>query len=234
MSCKTIYVYHDKFQPPHLGNKIVWDAMKNKYGQENCFISVEDDGNPLNFKEKQSIFASMGIESSNVLRSEKPFSQIQIPSGFDPSKAIVIWIFQKENYKSIPSNIKPYTKTPEIGQSYYSYLPLFSAKQSNGQSVNLIGSDKINDQIIDFLGKSNDPSPQTMESFKKIFGFFDESLYKILIEKFKNRAESKTIKSDLLENILKYYKNNSTIDQKIKLSKTMGISLNILNSMIDH
>lgn len=229
MSFKTIYVYHDRFQPPHLGNKIVWDALKSKYGQENCFISANDDNDPLNFKEKQSIFAAMGIESSNIVKSNKEFGQIQIPSGFDPSKAVVVWIVQKDNITKIPSNIKPYTKTPKLGESYYSLLPDFCAKYANGEKMNLIGTTETNDDIINFLGKNVQNTESEAESFKKIFGFFDESLYKMLTEKFKTKVENKSVINRILEN----YSKKSTESDRAVLAKKIGVSVDSLNLLIN-
>ncbi len=237
MNQKTIYVYHDKFQPPHLGNKIVWDALIKKYGNDSCFIATDNGLDPLSFQEKQSIFTAMGIDSGNVIQSDGMFSQIQIPSKFNPANAVIVWIVSKENVKLIPSNIKPYTKTPLIGTSYYSTIPEFTAKQSNGQPVNLVGSYEINNQIINFLNKTESMSTNAnMESFKKIFGFFDEYLYKNLMDKFKGKSINESTKlftDDVLKRTLDSYKKSSTNDRKNDLSTKLKISRDKLDSMIN-
>jgi len=188
MSLKTIYIYTDTFQPPHLGKKVIWDLLTKRYGIDNCFIAADNTTGPLSFDEKQSIFASMGIDSGNVIKSQRLFSQIKLPSKFNPQEAVVVWITTKENVRLIPKNIRPYTKTPVPGQSYYMTIPQLPAKLATPNlPVELSGSSITDNQVIDFLGKIPMSKDTNMVAFKKIFGFFDEYLYKVLTEKFKNK-----------------------------------------------
>jgi len=215
MSPKTIYIYSDKFQPPHLGKKVIWDLIVKRYGKDNCFIAADNTTIPLNFEEKQSIFASMGIDSGNVIKSDKMFSQIKLPSGFNPAQAIVVWIVSKENVPSIPKEIKPYKESPTIGNSYYMTIPS-------------IASDTSDEQVISFLGRMPMSKDENMVAFKKIFGFFDEYLYNVLIEKFKE----KTMGEDIAIKAIKMFGGKPDLVKK-SLAERLGMSTDRLNCLLN-
>ena len=220
---KNIYICYDKLQPPHIGKKTVWDWMTSVFGEDNCFISTDSTESPLNFEEKQSILAAMGVNSGNVIKCDGVFSESTLPVKFNPSDVSIIWIMCADEISSIPSNIKPYIDATECGKSYYIIIP--------ESKLNMSDKTLSCDKILDFLKTSKSKKincEDNMETFKSIFGFFDEFLYDKLVDKF---GGDLVCEEKLSNVVIKSMLKKCTESNLNDLSKKLNIPIGKINNL---
>jgi nicotinamide mononucleotide adenylyltransferase/soluble cytochrome b562 len=209
-----VFIYSGHFQPPHLGNKWVWDWLAKTRGADKCFIATPSDASPLTFAEKKSVFAAMGMDSSKVNQSIGLFRAPSITEKFDVNKYAFVYVVNEVDAGNVPPRFKPYKDkmviTPHIlGESYYMVVP---------KEAFTVGGITIDDEkVIKFLGSPKMDYKTSMEAFHKFFGFFDEHMFNVLVKKFE-----KTVKEDITP-IVQTTEQSSSLSPQFK-APTLSVS----------
>ena len=187
-----IGIFPGRFQPAHRGHKMVYDKMKQLVGQENAYIAtsdkVEANKSPLNFSEKQQIWARHGVPTEKIVKVTNPYKAEEITHKFDANTTSAVFFLSKKDAERIPFGVrkdgkpayfKPYKGNennlqPIAQHSYIYVVPTFSVdgKTISGTTVREgLGSVKYTDE-------------QKKKFFQWVFGWFDLALFNLLVDKF--------------------------------------------------
>lgn len=194
-----IGIYPGAFQPPIKGHFKAYEFLKKVTGT-NTFVATSDvvelPMSPLNFYEKQQIWTKHGVPIDKVVQVKNPQKAVEITQKFGPDRTISIFamsfqeassVFKSSNGYFIPFKGMPQSTEPLSKHSYVLIIPdefLFSNKSINASTIRqAFSSKKIS-------------GDQKKLFFKKIFGWYDISLYDLISKKF---AEAATVKEHLSE-----------------------------------
>jgi nicotinamide mononucleotide adenylyltransferase len=183
---RIIFIYSGRFQPPHLGNKWVWNWLSKAKGVDNCFIATPNDSDPLTFAEKKSVFAAMGMDASKVEQSLSLYRAPSVMQKFDANKTSFVYVINEKDAETLPPRFKPYQEKMSLnahisGESYYLIIPK--------EVFTVSGVTVDDDKVIQFLGSPKMDYKTSLEAFHKFFGFFDEHMYNVLVKKFEKVVE---------------------------------------------
>tara|TARA_R100001591_G_scaffold59152_1_gene69000 strand:+ start:340 stop:3183 length:2844 start_codon:yes stop_codon:yes gene_type:complete len=189
---KVIGIYGGRFQPfgPHHLKTYKW--LKSKV--DDAYISTSNikkpPRHPMNFKEKVRHMSKMGVSSSKIIMEKSPYVAKNLEKKFNPKTTAFVYVFGEkdagrlggsgkyfQDYKKNKGNIKGYKE-----HGYYLVAPHVSisvgGKEVSGTTMReLLGSDKYDDK-------------QRAKLFKKMFGYYDEGVFKMMTNKFKKLFES--------------------------------------------
>ncbi|MBC8147120.1 MAG: hypothetical protein H8E98_03970 [Bacteroidetes bacterium] len=178
---KVIAVYPGRFQPPGKNHAIIFNWVQSKFGKQNSYVvtsnKVEIPKSPFNFSEKKKIWAKHGV--SNIVQVKNPYQAIELVSKFDPKTTAVVFIIGDKDSDRL-TNSKFYHKwdnKPTVGYkdgAYYLPAPRLAYK--------LPGYGEISGTVIRrALGDKSKSDKKDL--FKNIFGFFDKSIYNLVVGK---------------------------------------------------
>ena len=214
---QVVVIYPGRFQPMGRHHLATFKSLQTMFGDANVYIATSDPAkkeeegkkvnrnqNPLNFDEKQAVMMRHGIAAEYIVKTDNPYTPVEILRNFDPDTTAAIFV-----YGSKDAGRLPYTKadgSPAYFQKYRENESDLKGFEQHGYvyvaphvSIGIPGFDEMSGTTIRaVLGTGN------KEHFENIMGWYDEDIFNMLIGKLRNLSESKTfsVDSDLVKFIL--------------------------------
>jgi len=196
---KVIGIYNGRFQPPHKGHLTVYKQLKNIVGPDTFVVSsdkVEPPNSPLTFADKELIWVKHGVPSSHVIKVKNGYTPSEVIQKH-PGAAAIFALGEKDKARLVASvgneNGKEVWLTSKGAKSYFQpyepnksnmepgdkrgYVIIFNDVKIDGKDVN--GTD-----VRNALGAKTQTDENKRKFFLWAFGWFDASLYKLLVDKF--------------------------------------------------
>lgn len=188
---KTIVViYPGRFQPMGRHHAATYKKLAAKFGKSNTYIATSDKvklpKSPLNFKEKRKVIFKHGI--GNVVQVKNPYQATEITSKYDPETTAVLFAVGAKDMQEdprfrvgtkkdgSPSYFQPYEENKNALQPYTQHGYLVVAPHVK---IDIPGFDEMSGTTLRKVLATADP-----ETFEDVMGFYDESIYTMLRDKF--------------------------------------------------
>ena len=186
---KTIAIYPGRFQPfgPH--HKAVFDRLKRQF--DDVYIVTSDikkpPRHPLNFREKKAHMVKMGVPAKNIFKSKQPYKPVEVFKYFDENETAAVFALGKKDASRLSGGkyFQPYKK----GGDMNGFLENGYVMIAPHVSVKLAGEDVSGTVMRKVLGSNKISEPNRKKLFKKLFGYSDNTMYKLLTTRFKSMNE---------------------------------------------
>jgi len=241
---KVVAIYPGRFQPLSLHHAKTFKWIQSKFGANNSYIvtsdKVEIPKSPFNFNEKKKIINKYGF--SNVVNVRNPYVATEALNKFNSDTTTAVFVVGSKDASRL-SNSKFYREwkgTAEIPYregAYYLIAPHISLKvpgygEMDGTTVRRALGDKSN--------------PDKKDLFKSIFGFYDNSTYKLVTSKLEalneimTKFSEKLVESSNITGLGKapiddgprfYYGNQKTYRTKTK-EMALRLGFDVVNYLI--
>lgn len=183
----TVVIYSGRFQPASIHHYKTYQYIENKFGKDNVFIAtsnkVELPNSPLNFEEKKQIWKKFGVSDDKIVQVKNPYKATEITEKLNKD-TIVIYVFGEKDAERLKGGkyFQPYNINKNLNgyeeNSYYIVAPHIEIK---------VNGKELNGSLIRDLFSTKKMSK---ELFKKIYGWYDENIYNLLISKFSTLTEA--------------------------------------------
>jgi hypothetical protein len=201
---QIIGVYPGRYQPPHKGHLAAFNYLKKVIGPNNTFVATSDKvelpKSPLNFQDKQDIWAKHGV-TNNVIKTKNPYTPIEILQKFNKDNTAVVFGVGEKDMEGDP---RFSFKTKKDGSP--SYFQLYRGNENNlrpyGEHGYILviptevcrvdGKQVSGTNVRDALGGSRYTDEQKKSFFKWVFGWFDDALFTQLKDKLSQGVASST------------------------------------------
>jgi hypothetical protein len=183
---KVIAIYPGRFQPfgPH--HKKVYLALKKKFGDVYVVTSniQKPPRHPMNFKEKVQHITKMGIPPNKIVM-DNPYKPINLLKKFKSEETAVVFAVGEKDKSRLSSGqyFDDYNKNKNNLKGYKEHGYVLRAPHI---SVNVAGKEVSGTTMRQILGSSKIKPEQRKKLFKQLFGYFNDSVYKMMIGNFKN------------------------------------------------
>ena len=183
---KVIAIYPGRFQPfgPH--HKKVYLALKKKFGDVYIVTSniQKPPRHPMNFKEKVQHMTKMGIPSNKIIM-DNPYKPVNLLKKFKPEETAAVFAVGEKDKSRLSSGyyFDDYNKNKNNLKGYKEHGYVLKAPHI---SVNVAGKEVSGTTMRQILGSSKIKPEQRKKLFKQLFGYFNDSIYKMMIGNFKN------------------------------------------------
>jgi hypothetical protein len=195
----TIGIYPGRFQPPHRGHVKLYDYVKKIVGPDNAYVATSDKvdpvKSPLNFKEKQHIWTRHGVPIDKVVKVVNPYKSEEITHKFNPKQTAAVFFLSKKDADRIPFQRKdgqpayfqPYkgNENKLLPFEQHSYIAVSPTYKIDGKIIS-------GTTVREGLGSPKYTEPQKRKFFQWVFGWFDISLFEMLVDKFSKSEQSKS------------------------------------------
>jgi|TARA_Y100000034_G_scaffold86435_1_gene103651 hypothetical protein len=183
---KVIAIYPGRFQPfgPH--HKKVYLALKKKFGDVYIVTSniQKPPRHPMNFKEKVQHMTKMGIPSNKIIM-DNPYKPVNLLKKFKSEETAAVFAVGEKDKGRLSSGyyFDDYNKNKNNLKGYKEHGYVIKAPHI---SVNVAGKEVSGTTMRQILGSSKIKPEQRRKLFKQLFGYFNDSVYKMMIGNFKN------------------------------------------------
>ena len=180
---RIVCIYPGRFQPFHTSHYTVYKYLVSKFGANNVYIVTSNKvqaKSPFNFKEKVLIMNRLfGIPTSQILYSTTPYRVESLYSKFNKDNTVLVYASTEKDPRlspgkyfrgQLPKDPKPYSQ-----QAYTIPVPYMSNK-FEGQEIS-------GTTVRNLFSSSMLSSQQKKKAFKLIFGKYDESVFKLFMNK---------------------------------------------------
>jgi hypothetical protein len=206
----VIGIYPVSSQPPHLGHFRAYNALRKITGV-NTFVATSDvvelPRSPLNFSEKQQIWAKHGVPIDKIVETKNPYQASEITKKFGVDRTSVIFamgeteandLIQKskgffQKYSGNPNNLEPMNKR--------GYILVVN------NSLITKGGTNVNASTIRQLFGSKIDIEKKKSFFQQVFGWYDISLFDLISKKF---SEASTVKERVDESQMMVFRRRLT------------------------
>ena len=193
---KVVGIYGGRFQPFGLHHKKTFKWLEKQV--DVAFITTSDikkpPKHPFNYKEKVRHMKQMGIPSNKIVKERVPLKAEKVLNKYDSETTAVIYIFGEkdagrlaggrkksgglsyfQDYKKNKNNLKGWEE-----HGYFMTAPHVSVK---------VGGKEISGTVMrNLLDPNTEPKP-TPELFKQAFGYYDEGIFMMMVNKFGKLSE---------------------------------------------
>lgn len=174
----VIAIYPGRFQPmgPHHVKTYNW--LAKKFGKANTFVVTSDKvklpKSPLNYREKESIINKHGIK--NVVQVRNPYQSVELLKNYDPeTTAAVFMVGEKDAQRLGGKFFRPWEGVANVGYRDGAYTLI-----APHVSLKVPGFGEMSGTTIRQALANADKS-----LFKDILGFYNPSIHKMILNKFK-------------------------------------------------
>jgi hypothetical protein len=188
----VIAIYPGRFQPmgPHHVKTYNW--LAKKFGKSNTFVVTSDKvklpKSPLNYREKESIINKHGI--NNVVQVRNPYQSTELLKNYDPeTTAAVFMVGEKDAQRLGGKFFRPWEGVANIGYRDGAYTLI-----APHVSLKVPGFGEMSGTTIRQALANADKS-----LFKDILGFYNPSIHKMVLDKFKG------LQNEIIGNFLLKY-----------------------------
>jgi hypothetical protein len=205
----VVGLYSGRFQPAGKHHKKAFldfeGILESRFPDKNvnCFVAtsnkVEFPKSPLNFQEKKKVWLKHGLSDNQIVETKNPYNVEEITSKYNPSDTIVIYLVGKKDAERLGGKKKdgndryhiPLTKD---STEFYTFDEHSYFLIANHVSEDADGEEMNGSRIRDLFSKAtNTNKPYIHKLFQDIFGWYDDEICKIFIDKFK-KTEPKQLK----------------------------------------
>jgi|TARA_R110002020_G_scaffold134212_2_gene299352 8-oxo-dGTP pyrophosphatase MutT (NUDIX family) len=203
----VIGIYAGRFQPFGLHHLKTYQWLKSQF--KHAYIATSDktgsSKHPLNFKQKKAHMTKMGVPANKIIKEKVPYVAKNILKKFDSATTAVVYIFGEKDagrlmsgnyfrdYKNEKDNLQGYED-----QGYILVAPHTSIK---------VGGQELSGTTMRKLLGSNADDKTKKKLFKKLFGYYNDSLYKMFTDTF------------VTETIARGYPNKKELDKYMRKVK---------------
>jgi len=193
---KVVGIYGGRFQPfgPHHYKTYKWLTKQVDEAYITTSNIKKPPRHPMNFKEKVRHMSKMGVPSNRIIEEKSPYVAKNLAKKYDKDTTAFVYVFGAkdagrlggkyfQDYKKSKGNINGYEEN-----GYYLVAPHVSisvgGKEVSGTTMReLLGSDKFDDK-------------QRAKLFKKMFGYFNQGVFNMMVNKFKKLFEQDVVTWD--------------------------------------
>ncbi|ANS05297.1 cytidylyltransferase like protein [uncultured Mediterranean phage] len=193
---KVIGIYGGRYQPfgPH--HKKTYEWLKKQV--DVAYITTSNiktpPKHPFNFKEKVRHMTKMGIPRNRIINETSPLIAKNVLNKYDSDTTAVIYIFGEkdagrlaggrkksgglayfQDYKKNKNDIKGYEE-----HGYFMTAPHVSVK---------VGGKEVSGTVMRNLLDPNTKPKPTPKLFKDAFGYYDEGIFMMMVNKFGKLSE---------------------------------------------
>jgi hypothetical protein len=192
---KVVGIYGGRFQPFGLHHKKTFEWLEKQV--DVAYIATSNiktpPKHPFNYKEKVRHMTKMGISSKKIVKERIPL-KAQLLKKYDSDTTAVIYIFGEkdagrlsggrkksgglsyfQDYKKNKNNLKGWEE-----HGYFMTAPHVSVKVSGKEISGTV--------MRNLLDPNTEPKP-TPELFKDAFGYYDEGIFMMMVNKFGKLSE---------------------------------------------
>ena len=183
---KVIAIYPGRFQPfgPH--HKKVYLALKKKFGDVYIVTSniQKPPRHPMNFKEKAQHMTKMGIPSNKIIM-DNPYKPVNLLKKFKPEETAAVFAVREKDKGRLSAGyyFDDYNKNKNNLKGYKEHGYVLKAPHI---SVNIAGKEVSGTTMRKILSSPKIKPEQRKKLFKLLFGYFNGSVYNMMIGNFKN------------------------------------------------
>ena len=183
---KVIAIYPGRFQPfgPH--HKKVYLALKKKFGDVYIVTSniQKPPRHPMNFKEKAQHMTKMGIPSNKIIM-DNPYKPVNLLKKFKPEETAAVFAVGEKDKGRLSAGyyFDDYNKNKNNLKGYKEHGYVLKAPHI---SVNIAGKEVSGTTMRKILSSPKIKPEQRKKLFKLLFGYFNGSVYNMMIGNFKN------------------------------------------------
>ena len=213
---KVVGIYGGRFQPfgPHHLKTYKWLQSKVDEAYITTSNIKKPPRHPMNFKEKVRHMSKMGVKSKYIIEEKSPYVAKNLEKKYDKKTTAFVYVFGAkdagrlggggkyfQDYLKNKKNLKGYGEN-----GYYLVAPHVSisvgGKEVSGTTMReLLGSDKFDDK-------------QRAKLFKKMFGYFNDGVFQMMVNKFKKLFEMNESLPNKVTDKYKKMKISSPTDKK--------------------
>lgn len=191
MDKQIIVFYPNHFQPMCMNHREEYHRLCRNFGKENVFVitnDIQDDkDNIFSLDEKQQIMKRHGIENIKVVKNiYRPY---ELLDDLDETNTIVIYAMDNDNLSRL-KGIKRLTKYNKTSNIPYKDIqnPYIYYVTTNNVNYDIPNVGKFtNDNIRKALGDENIKVSELKRRFISIFGWFDDKLFKLIMNKMNSK-----------------------------------------------
>ena len=122
---KYLIIYPGRFQPFHMGHKMVYDYLVKNYRSSPVYIStsnkVELPKSPFNFAEKKIMMETTGVPSDRIVLTKNPYQALEITANYAPEKTVLVFAVSEKDMAEDPRFKVGFKK--DGNPSYFQNLP---------------------------------------------------------------------------------------------------------------
>lgn len=195
-TANIVGIYAGRFQPMGKHHVKTYRTIESIFGKGNAFIAtsdkIENPKSPLSFKEKEMIFKKHGIR--NYVKVKNPYKGEDyfgiLPSKFKAENTALVFVVGKKDGERLSSkyftkvsssDVKSGKLKPSIDTLYWMEAPHISIK------IPKFG--EMSGTTIRHALSSDAPRAIKEDIFEDVFGWWDESIYNLIVPKFEKLKE---------------------------------------------
>jgi len=231
---KVVGIYGGRFQPfgPHHYKTYKWLERQ----VDDAYITTSNikkpPRHPMNFKEKVRHMSQMGVKANRIVEEKTPYVANNVLKKYDPETTAVVYIFgQKDAGRLSGGNKKGGGK--KYYQDYKKNKTNLEGFETHGYiltaphvSISVGGKEVSGTAMRELLGSPKIDDSERAKLFKKMFGYYNDGVFKMMTNKFKKLFKEDTdfvFKPTKIKKLKKKYKDGEDEEllkgQKINESK---------------
>lgn len=205
---KTIGIYPGLFQPAHRGHLVIYKKLKQISGSETFIVTSDKTPTPdfpLNFGEKQQILVRHGIPVSHIINSSNPTNPNEVFNKFSSKHTAAVFSFGEKEDEKLSQKKGKDDEGHEIwldSNGAKNYYQPYKGNESNMEGfdkygyvivvddIRIDGKPISSSNVREVLGSEKYTDQQKKKFFQWAFGWFDISLYRMMVDKFKYAHQS--------------------------------------------
>lgn len=184
-----LVIYPGRFQPFHVNHMYSYDWLVSKFGKENVYIATSNvtdaQKSPFTFNEKRRIIQKYGI--NNIIQVKSPYKPMEafevLGDKYDPKVTTIIYAIGDKDQNRLGKRAIKFNKTTYIPakdlENPYIYYTILPKPKFSLDKFGIISGTSSRAALSD----EDASSSQLKERFEGIFGWFDSSLFNLVITK---------------------------------------------------
>jgi hypothetical protein len=193
---KVVGIYGGRYQPFGLHHKKTFEWLKKQV--DVAYITTSNiktpPKHPFNYKEKVRHMTKMGIPKNRIINERSPYVAKNVLNKYDSETTAVIYIFGEKDAGRLAGGTKKsggktyyqdYKKNKKNLQGYEEHGYILTAPHV---SVKVGGKEVSGTVMRNLLDPNTEPKP-TPKLFKQAFGYFDEGIFMMMVNKFGKLSE---------------------------------------------
>jgi hypothetical protein len=216
---KVVGIYGGRFQPfgPHHLKTFKWLEKQTDDAYIVTSNIMKPPRHPMNFNDKVKHIVKMGISKSKIIQERNVYQPINTLKQYDEETTAVIFIVGEKDAGRLSSGkyFQDYqsNKNNMVGYKEHGYI--MTAPHT---SISIGGMEVSGTSMRELLGSHDIDDKGRAKLFKKMFGYFNKSVFNMMVDKFKKLFEiseanvSKSLAKKLkIKEILKKYLPEGTL-----------------------
>lgn len=184
-----LVIYPGRFQPFHINHMYSYDWLVTQFGKENVYVatsnSVDTTRSPFTFAEKKRIIKKYGI--TNIIHVKRPYNVADafesLGDKYDPKTTTLIYAIGEKDQTRLGNRAIKFNKTTYIPVKDldvpYMYFTILPNSKFELDGFGVISGTSARAALSDTKATSK----ELKDRFKNIFGWFDSSIFNLVVSK---------------------------------------------------